>query len=475
MPKNLVLVHLESISNTILWQYRSELETLWRIRRQSYVFNRFYTAATSSAMSMMQLAMGSSGVYDGVSYFSQTRTTEYPEFARSGWKTIFGDLFFAGYGRSDRVYYASENFDSKDVVRILHSVMAPTQAEMLPIARSALAQAKADGKPFFFHFVPYVTHITHADHVKETAKSFSDRFRIAYLRLDEAVARLMAMLVEFKLLDNTIVVFYGDHGDELWSHGLWKGWCHATTPYASQCWTPLFIYDKDRKPESTDKIASMIDLRETLVKMLLPDFDPAKHRLNAEWKNSAGEPWYMFRSPEFPAEGTLSPHKESPFNGIDLFRESRDLAFSQNLFALQLERLDRSKALVKGYAVTDGVYRVTVTSGGGDERNGGVEFFCDKVDPTNSRNLLDFFKLDADGDIREFYPPPDAVDDDFAAVFNPEAVAHLKETFNRLKKTLRQYVRDKEERAKTRPGSAPPWHTMSESAFKHALKKPYKD
>jgi hypothetical protein len=332
-----------------------------------------------------------------------------------------------------------------------------------------------DGKPFHFRHICGVTHITYQDRVKEKATSFSERFRLGYVRLDSSVRQFLAILTEMDLLRNSVIVFYGDHGDELWSHVLNGGWCHVVTPYASQCWTPLFIYDADCKPGSTNQLASMIDLKETLIKRILPDFIPEECHFTTPWKNRDGdEPPFPTPSSQYPAEGSLPPFRDSPFCGIDLARETREFAFSQNLFALQDEFNDAAKALIKGYAVTDGIYRVTVTSGGHDPRDGGLEFFCDPVDPTNSRNLLDFFKLDSNGDIEKFYPPPEAVNRDFALSFNPEAVENLTATFQKLKQALYDYVNSKEEEAKKHsyPNQG---HTLDKSAFKHSRRKPYKD
>lgn len=476
MPKNLILVHLESISNTILWQYREELKTIWEIWRRSYVYNHFYTDATSTEMSLLYLDSGSSTVVDWASLFHQK--SPFPpkvleEMAAKGPISLTANLHFGGYGRSDRIYKIFEGFDMKgvDIAPAGGMVSGPAQDPLLPLARSALAQAKMDGLPFYFMFTMSITHITAEDDVKRAATSFSDRFRLAYLRLDNAVNKLMGMLVELKLLENSVVVFYGDHGDELWAHGLNKGWCHVITPYASLNWTPLFIYEHGTPPGSTDQLASMIDLKETLIKRLLPDYKPEDITLNPTWTNHLGQTPFFKVRPEF-ASGTLPPFRSAPFSGIDLNSETRELAFSQNLFALQREYNDVGKALTKGYAVTDGTYRVTVTSGGDNPKEGGLEFFCDPIDPTNARNLLDFFKLDANGDIGDFYPPPEAVGDEFRLAFNPEAVEHLRITFQKLKLALHAHIRGKEEYAmQFNDGNG---MVMPEYAFKHSRRRSYR-
>lgn len=475
MPKNLILIHLESISNTILWQYRLELKTVWQIMQQSFVYNRFYTTSTSTEMSLENLFHGDSSTFDSSSVFSDKQMLVHnPSYFGDKVNTLRAALFFEGYLHPDRLNSVWEIPDRPELVHAKGSITARNQEEWYPVVRARMAEHRISGRPFFLHFISGVTHITYEDQVKASATSFSDRFRLGYLRLDSGIARLLSILNEFNLLSNSVLVFYGDHGDELWSHGLNKGWCHATTPYASQCWTPLFIYDPDAPPGSTDQLASMVDVRQTLVKRLFPAFSPEQHALTDRWTNRFGDVFMPGGMPlGYPRSGVLPPFKTTPFSGVDLASETRELAFSQALYGLQLEFNDIAKALTKGYAVTDGTYRVTVTSGGEDGRDGGVEFFCDMIDPTNSRNLLNFFKLDLNGDIREFYPPPQAVNEDFSLVFNAECIKHLTLTFHRLKNALHEYVRDKEEFAKKHNhGNI---HVMPEGAFRHALKRPFKD
>jgi hypothetical protein len=226
-----------------------------------------------------------------------------------------------------------------------------------------------------------------------------------------------------------------------------------------------------------------VDLRETLVKRLVPTFDPARCQLGEKWINSLGEVMPFVPSmgevmpfdspPGQPRSGSLPPFRQTPYDGIDALNEKRELAFSQNLFALQLECSDPERGLTKGYSVTDGDYRLVVSSGGADPRNGGLEFYCDRVDPTNSRNLLDFFRLDSHGGIAAFSPPPEAVNREFALTFNPEAAAHLTGVYHKLKKALYEFVRGKEERAL--PFNPGPRHVMPESVFRHSRKRLFKD
>jgi hypothetical protein len=284
------------------------------------------------------------------------------------------------------------------------------------LCESALAQmknAKENGAPFLAYFWDFSSHLACPNLRKDSANGVGERLRMAYSLVDSSLNRLLSGLARIGLWDETIIVGFGDHGDEPWSHGLNRGYCHGTAPYASMVWTPMFLFDPENfQPAITDRLSSMVDVKPTVMGLLFP---------------------------EQPSRMPRTRH-----SGFDLMREKRELAFSQNMFALQREQSDPEQGMLKGYAVTDGKYRLVVVSGGRKPKNGGMGLYCDQEDPANSLNLLKFFKLDREGEIRRFAPPPEAVAKHFACVFGPAQVESLRNAFLRLKPALREFIRDKE-------------------------------
>lgn len=443
IKKNVLIIHLESISNTILWQYRAELGTAWRLMQMSRRFTRFYSSATSTIMAYNGMLDGASDLFDSLPNFSQPLPPERHLFF--GHNNLFGALHHK-YGY--HLFYHQINYyipprgrDQGGMSRNTHS-----KEEFIELTRLAIQDAQREGKPFCGALMNLIPHMAMDDEAKQGAKTFSDRFRQGYLSADALLNRALALLVELGVWENTLIVCYGDHGDEMWSHGLTRGYSHGFAPYASLTWTPCFFFDNGRDAGDDDRLMSMIDLKHVILGRLLGD-------------SVSGE--------------ELASYRHSAFSGMDVGREKRDLAFSQNLYALQLEYGDLEEGMTKNYAVTDGVYRLVAASGGKRPKDGGLELYYDRLDPANSRNLLDFFVLNSSGEIAAFSPPPEAVDEDFALAFNPEAVAHMIASFHRLRKALYQYVREKEAKAmKERCSEA---HVMPESAFLHARKRLRRD
>lgn len=317
---------------------------------------------------------------------------------------------------------------------------------MFDAMREYMTASVKSGKPFFLLFYTEVSHMALEDAYKAGAATLAERFVRSYRILDVGIRALLAMLEELNVLRDAVIVGYGDHGDEFWSHDLNRGYCHCIPPYASQVWTPFFIYDNGENARDVDTMLSTPDMAHTLIRKLIPGYVPDKAILG----------------------------KEPPFQGSDAEAREDGLIFSQNLFPVQLEYDDPEKGLKKGYSVTDGVYRLVVTSDGDRRQDGGLELFYDRLDPFNSRNLLNFFTLNGKGEIAEFRPPPEATGSEFDILFNSASVEHLIRTYDRLRAALRDFVRRKEEVALPfRTGEN--FHLMSDRSFSIAKKRVRKD
>lgn len=430
MPKNLVMLHLESISNTILWQYRVELGTVWRLMQQSESYSCFHSNATSTVMAYEYFMFGSTFISDYRTLYLANVT--HPEILRG---TSLMDSLKNALGYSYR-NYTLDLFRRDNIENEMHSVHDTSNA-IFDSMRGQISEAVAAGKPFALYFNDSTSHMALDNLEKARAPTFSERFRQAYRCMDANMNRLLSLLIETGQWDNTVIVAFGDHGDELWSHALNRGFCHGTPPYASLTWTPMFIYENGREPTVKNQLAGIADMKKTLLHRLAPDFSP---------------------------EGELPDGGSVPFSGIELSENTRRHVFSQNLYALQLEYSDPERALSKGYSVTDGTYRMVVTSGGENARDGGIEFYCDRLDPTNSRNLADFLILNSRGEPMGFRRPPDAAAPEFEQVFTPGAVAGLMEKYNELRRALEEYVRAKEKTALPHSAGAR-HHVMPERAF----------
>lgn len=402
--KNLLLIHLESLSQMAFWQYAPEMPVLFRLMQKSLSFSRFYAASTSSVMSMSDLLHGDSSELDHLAVFPRSRGLLRGKAANL--MRVLHDAGYASYG----VQYGS--FCLGDAPNSFWGVwpeicgsfrQPPNREEMHRELRDFLEKTRAAGQPFALYFWNMNTHLRDDDPLEPPAQAYHERFQSGSRLLDRSVKRLLEELENLDLLKDTLILAVGDHGDDLFRHGLYRGRSHIIDPYATVCWCPAFLHGGGIKPGLSRRLVSMVDWQPTLLRILFPE-----------------------RPPERLA---------TPFSGGDIFTTKRSLAFSQSMFALQLERSDPGKAISKSYAVTDGDYRLMVSSPVLPEDSGGLEFFAEQCDYDNSRNLLDHCRLDAEGSIAAFEP-------EFLA--DPDRSARLRQIYLGLKEALRSFIRQKE-------------------------------
>lgn len=412
--KNLILIHLESISNVLLWQYRVELGTIWELMRRSLFYSNFQTSATSTEMSLVDLTHGASGYFDHLPVFGKPASSPLLAGARRISAHLALDFKY------DWLRYCLDYLLPPGVEEPYPGMIrfsARNEDVLFDHLRRSVAERTKRKKPFMLHFSNNISHMA-LDNADTVGKGLPARFSGCSRALDSSIARVFAVLKEAGVWDNCVIACYGDHGDELWSHGVNKGYCHCLAPYATQTWTPFFIYEDGKPPGVFPGLVSMIDVKQILLERLSPGYRP-KH-------------------PRLPPSGA------GLFPGMNSLREPRQFAFSQNLFVLQREYSDPERGLTKGYAMTDGVYRIVASSGGKDSRSGGMEFFYDRGDPFNIHNLLRYVVMNSKGRAISGDSPTIGSDSAMTAIMGRERVKMLVNRFNRLRDALHETVRKRE-------------------------------
>lgn len=405
-PRNLLMIHLESVSRIILWQYRAELETVWSFMPRSLWFENYHACSTSTEMAISDIMFGDSSVRDHCAHFKGVKgrpLTRIDKYFR--YKAQYESLV-CGYSG-----VLSAPSDSG------HSYWTPDLQDYCRRIEKFMRSAGETKTPFFLYLSNGISHMAFDCGSKARSQTFSERFRNGYLELDASIRFALNKLKEQGMWEETVIVFFGDHGDELWSHGLNKGYCHAFAPYASLVRVPLFIYDNDSNIGMQWELCSSIDLMRMLLPMIFPD------------------------------EKTRVPLSTGMFSGRNAIQDRKDFVFAQNLYALQLENDDIEKGLSKGYSVADKCYRLVVSTGGRNPNDGGMELFHDGLDPANMFNILTLFELDNNGDIVGTHMPKGDLHPNLAAFFLPETLEGLKRRFQALKAELMAYVKAKEYRA----------------------------
>lgn len=437
---NLVVLSLESLSQTLFWQCREAMPTLWDLGARSTQFRRFYSNSTSSFQSFCDFVHGDGAELDhnpefpGASGCLAGRSTNLFGILRDKGYEVLGlqrGSGSPGHAQGNRFGAWPESCGAFQH----HSAQASFHAEI----DAFLDAAKSGGKPFALYIADRAARTDDASPEKDGAVHYHERFEKGYSLLDETARRVMEKLSALAMLPNTLVVAYGPYGMDPWKHGVNAGRTTGIAPYADVSWTPLLIYNNGVDVVIADQLFSVIDLKPTLLHMLFPDERQPQHR--------------------------------NVLSGVDILSYRRQTVLTQSMFALETENGGGMKGLPKSYSATDGDNRLIVTSGEALASEGGMELYFDPRDPGNTRNFLDFFEIDQNGGMTAF-GCKDIVHVHFTQSFKPNLVMSIANSYNTLREQLYGFIRLKESEALALAGPGLERNRFPDKAF--TLKRKWK-
>jgi arylsulfatase A-like enzyme len=343
MKKNLIFIHLESL-NQAIFSRRQWFPCINSIVPHCLRLNNFTSSATSSIMAVSDLLHGDDNVLEhnknleqGITIHPQSSTL-FDELNTAGYNTA-GLGFPKSWGSVDNIWSKNDGFHWYD-----HS------AQMLQHAEALIAD---DTKPFAMYIWNLSSHLCYADNYKAASENSFQRWQRGYESMDNTVGDILRLLMDKKKMENTILVIFGDHGDDFWNHGVYGGFSHAIEPYTSLVHTPAFIFDSRKKARDINHLVSMVDLKRTTLELLdLP----------------------------YQATSTLA------YNALS---GDRKYSFSRNLFAAQAGETP-TNPLQKGYAITSDLFHLVLV-------NNEYKMFAWQADSSNQFNLLEFLATTTNG------------------------------------------------------------------------------
>lgn len=344
--KNLVILHLESLSWEIYNQQIDQLPNLKNILSESLVLNNFFSSATSSIMAVSDFLYGNNFELNNCVFFDDLQKPQGLEenlisiFEKAGHKTL-------GIG------YPIIWRDNINNPKIWNSENTFKWVDNYEFFIGEMDKFISAPEPFVLYVWDTRSHLFYTDNEKSKGKNFIERVKLGYFCLDNTIAKILELLKQKGILENTIIVGFGDHGDEFWTHGFNGGLCHAIEPYTNLIWAPAFIYMPEEKPKKLDNLVSLIDLKKTILGLF-----------------------------------GLKYINKFEFSGINFFEEQNRAVYSQNLFANQNCK-DYDGNLNKSYSITNDNYHLMVSKNG-------LELYAYRLDPTNHNNLLRFFEMNSD-------------------------------------------------------------------------------
>jgi hypothetical protein len=147
----------------------------------------------------------------------------------------------------------------------------------------------------FAKFQPTVDEINYFEvkkahaHVDEGHPLFN-RYRNAIFFSDSVVDQILSSLEKRGLLNSTVVVITGDHGEEFYETGYY-GHTSAFSDY--QVKVPLILYIPGQKPGKVTRLTSHLDLVPTMLSLMGSRMDPALYSHGHSLLSDVSEPYVV--------------------------------------------------------------------------------------------------------------------------------------------------------------------------------------
>lgn len=388
MDKNIILIHLESVNNIIYRMNPQLFPNIMRIEREGLSFHKYFSTATSTWMVISDLLYGGLDQYEGC-----CELTEKPEafcyessllddFDNKGYRTdVFVYPFFE-LPQIQKQLFFGKNVEQKDYA---------SYSEFFG-AFKAVMTSQNKYCILISNFLSNIScHSYAALGYKRTGKK---RWEDGYRCLDDMVGNIFQILKETGQEENTIVIMYGDHGDDFWGHGYHMGLTHAIEPTAPLIHTPLIVWGIGRYCGKTSgKLICTTDIKKMI-----------EHMAQGELLETDSEHSFVYARSAFAAQ----PLREESFN--------------------------------KSYSITDGKTLLLVSSQG-------LKMYDVEMDPACSFNILNVFEMEQDRLV--FHEKgAESFRFHFAELIDENQKRYIRQKFYYLRSQLYRYVTGRYEVAK---------------------------
>lgn len=265
--KNILIVHLESLNSNNFLLNRNYFPFLSDIESRSVSFRKYFSTATSTLMTIGDL------LYGGMEQYEMSTTLDDIPESYVYKSSLMDDLKNTGYKTGIFVYPDGNNRKSAEEKHLagFHNqmILKNNYNEYLKSFSEGM-----DKQPFALISCNYISNSSFNKYA--VSGSGYDGFRKweeGYKAIDKHVRDLFEIIKEKGVEKSTVILFYGDHGDDYWTHSFRHGMTHAIEPNALLIHTPFFIYDpgtQDKEIIDYDTLISTTDVRKIVMDILNP-------------------------------------------------------------------------------------------------------------------------------------------------------------------------------------------------------------
>lgn len=138
---------------------------------------------------------------------------------------------------------------------------------------------------------PYLESVDYTALSREKLAPYADQLRNRYSNaahwVDEQVGRVVDFLAQRQLLDDTLIIVTGDHGEEFMEKGFWG---HNSSFVEEQTHTPLVLWMPGMAPRTIERMTSHMDIAVTLLQLLGASNDVGDYALGRNLFDARAQP-----------------------------------------------------------------------------------------------------------------------------------------------------------------------------------------
>jgi len=291
-PWNIVFIIMESVGTRYIFDTSDgnpmPMPFLHKISKQGWFLKKHYTTSNVSTKAVFSLL---SGFYDFFNRgtFGTRPDAEVPaiqSWLGEGYDSFlvtpssiswyFPAKFVKNSGLSDIHSYENLKFKIKEEFHSLGHYIARDEIQTVDFFIQRLSKAR---EPFLGIYISFTAHFPYFDYgedyriMKDDGSLISRYYNNLYL-LDRMIKRIHDHLLERGLLERTILVIIGDHGQAFGQHHP-NNFMHYRYSYNENLETPAILYQPALfKPEVLGWSTSHVDILPTLLDAMRVSYSP---------------------------------------------------------------------------------------------------------------------------------------------------------------------------------------------------------
>ena len=277
---------------------------IWRFSRRAQVFRRHLSGGHSTRFGIFSMLYGLHGTYWWPFLAEGKEPVLIAKLAEAGYRFRILSSTSLGYPEFRRTAFVSVRSFLTD--RLPGETVEARDVQQARAFEAFLESTPRDDAFFGFLFLgaPHFPFLFSPEHAKfmpvledptiariqtpEGGRLMYNRYRNSVHYVDSVVGLVLDALERRGVLDRSIVVITGDHGQEFYEHGFF-GHGSAFTP--EQTHVPLIMYVPGRPFREYDHLTQHQDLPATILELLGVDDPPDRYSLGRSMLEGRGRPY----------------------------------------------------------------------------------------------------------------------------------------------------------------------------------------